>query len=93
MKFLLAMTIAVAVGWLAKEFAFLAATNVANSMGRDFTRRGVLLGGGEFEETQYADGTWNRLETGPRGTVHEWVGPDGKYAYETRLPHLNSRPR
>jgi hypothetical protein len=79
LKSMVALGIALAVGWLAKEFAFLTATSIANSMGRDFTRRGVMLSGKEYQETQYADGTWSRCETGRRGTVHEWVGMDGKY--------------
>jgi hypothetical protein len=68
---------AVMIGNIVKEVAFSIAERIARALERDFTRSGVTFTGKRYRFVQYVDGTWMRCESGPHGTVCEWMDTFG----------------
>lgn len=91
LRLLVAVVVSVTVGALSKELAFLSAAAIVNGWGRDFTRHGLQLNGQSFVETRYSDGRWERRESGPRGSMHEWSDANGVYDFSVVSPVPSSR--
>jgi hypothetical protein len=77
-QFAVAGLTAILLGNVAKEFAFDLYARFVMWSGRSFVRKGKTLGGNDYYEIQFNDGTWMRCEMSSAGTVCEWTESDGR---------------
>ena len=91
---ILDVLLAILIGNIVKECAIWISARIANSLGVNFHRRGVMLNGKRFSELFRADGTWRRCELGQGETICEWTdrfGACSRSVTGPRLPSGNTR--
>lgn len=74
---LLVSVVAITVGSLLRDVAFLICAVAVNRFGHDFRASRVALDGNCIEEVFRPDGTWDRYTRGSEQIVHEWRDWDG----------------
>jgi hypothetical protein len=77
-QFIVAGFTAILLGNIAKEFAFDLYARCVMWSSRSFVRKGKTLGGNDYCEIQFNDGTWMRCEMSSAGILCEWTEPDGR---------------
>ena len=83
--------LAILVGNIVKECAIWVSARIANSLGINFHRKGVMLSGKSFSEVIRSDGTWRRCEFSERETVCEWTDRFGAITRSVTGPRRGFR--
>lgn len=73
----LLVLLAILLGNLAKELAFVICADIANWCGQSFLRTGFTLDGRQVCEIRFPNGTWVRYESGRGTSVCEWTEVSG----------------